>query len=532
MKIRARTVIAAPVKRPSESGLTLIEILFFVFAIGIIFPAILGLLAQKQKIDRAELTQERLANANEALVAYYERTGSYPCPAPLNAALDTTNFGKSPTAGCETASAGLEITTGRRGFKIVTGTIPVRTLGLSDDDMVDGWNKRLLYAVTANYTKTNLEPLEKEGAITVVDGDRGANGKGAGNSATSEEGNVIHAVVSFGEEKRGAHDLLGNLIEACGASSDLAGENCNFDAVLRHSAAKSDGDSKNSYNNQIRYASSCINKYAPPTHYSIVLDSSNSMALPTKTKDNPTGCAPGMSASVYVGGCSRIDVAQWALRRALAARKVQLDVTKLEGTTAFTGFTSANYSTSTVDKAYNAMGVVELQKLGPNGEQPTMTAAEEAEARLSAFCPKGNTPLGIHSLAMIKKMNDIQVEHSPGKTPEQVKGETKVITLITDGENTTGNIEQIPALKQILKDNPDTKIMVIDVGDNEELATLPEQLPKNSKDRYTYEKTQNPAALIAKLYESIGLCEELEIPEPTDNRLCGPPGTTQPGGTP
>lgn len=527
-----------------EAGFSLIETMLFVIVCAIFVPLIFHLLEKKQKIERTETTQERLAAVDEAILSYYHEHGRYPCPASLTAAPDTDTFGVERAGNCDAPSAdGYYTAQGRRLFNVVSGTVPVRTLGLPDELMLDGWNKRLVYAVTANYTNASLSALQKEGAITLRDGDDTVvtNVDELGNNSTNETGNVIHAVVAFGEERRGARTLSGALLQACPAGNTKAGENCDYDAVFRHTISRADTGVA-TYNNQIRYGSSCINHFEPPAYYSILLDTSGSM-------QNRATCPPELlNDPAFTGGCSRMDVAQWAVRRALEARRLQLQAAEITNArTGFSGFSTTAYKaahggqgynlTSTRAQAQSYMGNIEINRdADGDGTDDFNTDSEAVEARFAQYCPDGNTPLGIHIGGMHNAMN---VTPTVGQPP--VRQGRHVITIVSDGVNNAGNIWPDSIISRTLRDDPNTDIFFIDTGNNarmQELQSIMNTRYPNpdggDSTRYKYYRTSeidpdtgqlvvNPLKLQNMMYETAGMCNPPPFVPPPDVRLCGAP---------
>ncbi len=528
----------------SEAGFSLIETMLFVLVCAIFVPLIFSLLERKQKIERTEMTQERLKAANDALLAYYGQTGRYPCPASLTAAPDTQTFGVERVGACDAPTGdGYYLSLGRRDFNVVTGTLPVRTLGLPDEMMLDGWNKRLVYAVTANYTDLTLSALQKEGAITLRDGNDAVviSQDELGNNSTNETGNIIHAVVAFGEEKRGAHTLGGALLQPCPAGNIKAAENCDYDAVLRHTVNSADTGTA-TYNNQVRYGSSCINHFEPPAYYSILLDTSGSMQFRAT-------CPPElMSDPAFAGDCSRMDVAQWAVRRALEARRLQLEAMNITNArTGFSGFTTTAYKaahggqgydlTSTRPQAQSYMGNIEINR-DPDGDGiPNFnTDAEAVEAKFAQYCPDGNTPLGIHIGGM---HNTMSAAPAVGQPP--VRQGRHVITIVSDGVNNAGNIWPNVIISRTLRDDPNTDIFFIDTGDNQVLRELQQTMNERYPNpdggdslRYKYFKTSeinpetgllevNPKKFEELMYGTAGMCNPPPFVPPLDTRLCGAP---------
>lgn len=456
------------VRKKTQAGITFFEILLFVLAIGVLLPIIAGMISTKQKIERTQLSQERLNAAQDALTAYFARTDVYPCPAPLNAAPNTARFGvgvnTDPTAGatqsCAASADGVGVyvanSVRRPDLRVITGALPVRVLGLSDQNIVDGWGKRLVYSVTEFYTIDNPTiKARRQGAISIEDLND--------NPSTSNVGNVIHTVMLFNEENRGAYNLQGSLLEPCGDGGNLADEMCNFDSVLKHTIATSTGAPDTAYTGQIRYTSSCTTTYDPPSYYSVLLDSSGSM-------DHRSVCPPDLASQPgYERGCSRMNVAQWAIRNVFNAREQQLRTWGIDNArTGFSGFVSpipdedddddGNNRPQRIRTPQDVLAYMNQGNLGLN-PSPGTTLADEAQNRFSTYCPAGRTPLGIHMQAMSGLMEDSREDNDrPDPSGRHV------MTIVSDGNGNQGSVRTLAAVESILANSPNTDIYVIDVG--------------------------------------------------------------------
>lgn len=245
-----------------------------------------------------------------------------------------------------------------------------------------------------------------------------------------------------------------------------------------------------------------------------------------------------------------MDVAQWAIRRIFAARKVQLNATRETGTTNFSAFTSAS---TTPEAAYTELAKSNIRfdkGLDKDGKPildkdgNRLTPAQVLERKLANSCPSGDTPLGIHMMGMIESMKDVQVAFArdESRLPENLHNERKVLTIISDGYDTKGTIFSIEAARKIVREEPNTEIFVIDVGNTPLLSeesvekgqiVRPDGTVDNTyamtdeeASRFTYKKAANHDELIDTLYKTIGLCTPPEYAEPVDRRYCGVPRVT------
>jgi hypothetical protein len=144
---------------------------------------------------RAKKTQEALAEAKQALLAYAgsvnltpggcgtncPRPGDLPCP-------DTNNDGNAETT-CGNAA-------GTTGQALRLGRLPWRTLGLTD--LRDGNGERLWYAVSSRYKRnTRFRPLNSDTTATITLRDTAGNIVNNGTATTGLAALIIAPGASF-----------------------------------------------------------------------------------------------------------------------------------------------------------------------------------------------------------------------------------------------------------------------------------------------------------------------------------------------
>lgn len=226
-----RTIPVSSQPRHSQRGVSLIESCIFIMVLAIVVMAASPMLRIYLTNKHTLKTEDSVSLAQAALNDYFQKNHRFPCPAPRTAAVDTASYGKETT--CNAAASGLPTGTladgtsralGRKNIPVRIGALPVRTLGVADNTDIDGFDHRLIYAVTENYATTSAPDSLDKGAITVRDSN--------GNNTTSDEGNVIYTVVAPGADRRGAYNSSGQLLAACGSSSTPAGENCDNDGTF------------------------------------------------------------------------------------------------------------------------------------------------------------------------------------------------------------------------------------------------------------------------------------------------------------
>ena len=343
----------------SEKGITLLSLALQVIVIGVFLSLALGLYKTYVPYKASSETGDKLAAIQEALETYYIYNGRYPCPAPLNAGLDSPEFGKEVSNTCQSdtlVESGTFRTVGREGRTVRTGTVPVRTLNLSDKYIYDGHRHRFVYAVTEIYAENDVIPEDDQGAISILDAED--------NDATSTPGNVVQLVFSTGGDSNGAYSLQGMQVEACD-STGHSGANCDFnnDATFVNTLAKSHNESSNDYfTHMISYGVTkslyrCSSDMSDaPKDVAFIIDTSQSM-------EDPGLCPPGMDE------CSRMDVARWAMRRVMPAVIYNSKQVKNPGKVAMTGFVATVLHSDTdeesVSKADNALNQTDVVFFNP-----------------------------------------------------------------------------------------------------------------------------------------------------------------------
>lgn len=115
------------------SGFTLVEMAVVLVILGFVLAALLlPLQAQREQLSRSQ-TEGTLEAAKKALIGFAQSRGYLPCPATV-----TSNGMEQPLGGLTC--------THQAGF------LPAATLGIQPTDSngfaLDGWNNRILYAVT------------------------------------------------------------------------------------------------------------------------------------------------------------------------------------------------------------------------------------------------------------------------------------------------------------------------------------------------------------------------------------------------
>jgi prepilin-type N-terminal cleavage/methylation domain-containing protein len=125
-------------------GFTLIEIAIVLVILTLLLVIVAPLAIGQAEINRRATTRARMDNIDKALVLFVQRNQRLPCPA--DGALDNT----SAANGAENRDAGGNCIGNQQ-----TGVVPFRSLGLGEDDAIDGRNLRFTFRIGTDLAKNN-----------------------------------------------------------------------------------------------------------------------------------------------------------------------------------------------------------------------------------------------------------------------------------------------------------------------------------------------------------------------------------------
>lgn len=208
-----------PLTQPRHRGFTLVEMAVVLLILTLLAGGLtVGLSSHLAR--RAEAaTDDALGEARDALLGFVVRKGYLPCPA--KSATDGAEDRLGPTA-CRTQS----------------GLLPWATLGIAG---LDGWSRRLRYAVSSNYVKPIRNVVSAERA-NLPDGDidiKTRNLDGTELLLTTTDGRTPAVILSHGANGLGAIDQQGSRLAAPPDGSDEA-RNAGGDGRLFYSRSASD----------------------------------------------------------------------------------------------------------------------------------------------------------------------------------------------------------------------------------------------------------------------------------------------------
>ena len=191
-------------------GFSLVELSVVLAVIGLLMG--MGITVGVSQVESAKVkqTHNKIEAINKAMMAFRVANGRIPCPANLTLGPTHTNSGIEASnpgycrAGAITANFENGGGVATQGF-IVAGAVPIKTLGLPNEFMYDGWGRKFSYAVNVLLTAENgfrdVPLYETCGGLTVHD-PSGTKPR-TGNSAT--DGGAAYVLTSHGKNGHGAY---------------------------------------------------------------------------------------------------------------------------------------------------------------------------------------------------------------------------------------------------------------------------------------------------------------------------------------
>ncbi|MCF8480999.1 MAG: hypothetical protein K9H25_11250 [Rhodospirillum sp.] len=178
----------------SRPGGILLDLALAVAILGLVVAG--GLMAAPSLLEdrRRTVTEARLERAELALMAHFVFNGVLPCPADADGPDPPWKAGECPVrTGVPSAASPL--------FSM--GTLPWWTLGLMEEDALDGWGNRLTYAVSQGMVDAGGDCTSQASGITPSTGAIAVLGERKDQSPPDSE-RAAYVVLSHGPNGLGA----------------------------------------------------------------------------------------------------------------------------------------------------------------------------------------------------------------------------------------------------------------------------------------------------------------------------------------
>ncbi len=255
-------------------GFSLVEMSFIIVGFALVLTAVVSTEKVTQERQSYTHTDDTLERVEEAISYYFAGNGSLPCPASLEDAPNSANYGKSTDCSDTTAPAGTSHRDNGTGasdeYQLRVGMIPTRTLGLPDSYALDSWGNRLSYAMIRQLgidktTYDSYEPSQTTDLFQIRDE------AGTILYGRDEKEIVGYVIISHGKDRKGAHtkqvDTEG--IDCGDQTIDKA--NCDTDKIFVAAAINDRTSGADYYYDFVRWNKAFSGEEpAPPIVYDII----------------------------------------------------------------------------------------------------------------------------------------------------------------------------------------------------------------------------------------------------------------------
>lgn len=207
-----------------SSGFSLVELSMVIIIMGIIAGGAISMSTSQSGNVKYTETITKMESIEDALTSYLQLNGRLPCPADPDVAFADVTLGAEIVDGsvCDVTAPDPQLQDDDGSANIAVGSVPVDTLQLPNDFILDGWGRRFTYAVSMNFassaTSSNFED-SSDGVITMTDG--------TNNRVT----NAVLVVISHGPNGYGAWLRNGGSQKFIGGASAAELENNHLTAA-------------------------------------------------------------------------------------------------------------------------------------------------------------------------------------------------------------------------------------------------------------------------------------------------------------
>jgi prepilin-type N-terminal cleavage/methylation domain-containing protein len=220
--------------KTSQRGFTLIEITIGLAVLGLLMLPLIHFYNLHQIQERIRQSDGHLITIQSALQKFAIRNGRYPLPSAYGLGPGVANYGQEYGGGIPACAPGMTNICRTTGFRdllppagndpVLIGAVPFAALGLPQKISIDGYGRKITYAVSETMTVAATFQDDR-GVIKIVDR--------SGGNTSGTNNNAHYAVISHGKDGKGAFTQDGVLVQPCTpAGQDL--ENCDNDGSFNN----------------------------------------------------------------------------------------------------------------------------------------------------------------------------------------------------------------------------------------------------------------------------------------------------------
>lgn len=140
-----------PTNRPEQAGFTLTELAMVLVIIALLFVFIMPTSTALLNTGKRELTRQRLKTIDAAFINYVTVNRRLPCPAVGTVAAGAAGTEELRYVTGDVIPAGFAI--GDCKNNQVSGIVPYIAIGLTEADIIDGWDRRITYRAAFGLTR-------------------------------------------------------------------------------------------------------------------------------------------------------------------------------------------------------------------------------------------------------------------------------------------------------------------------------------------------------------------------------------------
>ncbi|NET71233.1 MAG: hypothetical protein F6K62_09995 [Sphaerospermopsis sp. SIO1G2] len=213
----------------AKEGFSLIELSIIITVFALLLTSMLQVNNVAVEVEAITVTEGRLDKIERALMYYYASEGHLPCPASRSARPDNAAYGVSTDCNAAAPAGTVDVGGSSDEYRIRMGALPSRTIGLRDDEGVDGWSNKFSYVIIRELgigqtEYDNYAPTQTSDYFQVTDP--------LDTYGDDPSEIVAYVVFSHGVDKRGAFARNGAAGLNCGSTADASdAENCDIDAA-------------------------------------------------------------------------------------------------------------------------------------------------------------------------------------------------------------------------------------------------------------------------------------------------------------